>query len=108
MYQARKIFISCHFNSLLYSCLLYTSGIGFFFEYDAGKKFDLLNAVNEETLVKVIRNGHVQMCIRDRACDVTADMHITAMKVLRPGMYEYEVVAEMNRIAEMNLSLIHI
>ena len=29
-------------------------------------------------------------------------MHITAMKVLRPGMYEYEVVAEMNRIAEMN------
>lgn len=38
----------------------------------------------------------------EKACDVTADMHITAMKVLRPGMYEYEVVAEMNRIAEMN------
>lgn len=29
-------------------------------------------------------------------------MHITAMKVLRPGMYEYEVVAEMNRVAESN------
>lgn len=38
----------------------------------------------------------------DKACDVTADMHITAMKVLRPSMYEYEVVAEMNRVAEMN------
>lgn len=38
----------------------------------------------------------------ERACNVTADMHITAMKVLRPGMYEYEVVAEMNRVAEMN------
>lgn len=38
----------------------------------------------------------------EKACDVTADMHITAMKVIRPGMYEYEVVAEMNRIAEMN------
>ena len=38
----------------------------------------------------------------EKACDVTADMHITAMKVLRPGMYEYEVVAEMNRIAQMN------
>ena len=38
----------------------------------------------------------------ERACNVTADMHITAMKVLRPDMYEYEVVAEMNRIAEMN------
>ena len=29
-------------------------------------------------------------------------MHITAMKVIRPGMYEYEVVAEMNRVAESN------
>lgn len=36
----------------------------------------------------------------EKACDVTADMHITAMRVLRPGMYEYEVVAEMNRVAE--------
>ncbi|WP_281643982.1 calcium-translocating P-type ATPase, PMCA-type [Bacteroides zoogleoformans] len=39
--------------------VLLATGIGFFFEYDAGKKFDLLNAVNEETLVKVIRNGRV-------------------------------------------------
>lgn len=38
----------------------------------------------------------------EKACDVTADMHTTAMKVIRPGIYEYEVVAEMNRIAEMN------
>lgn len=36
------------------------TGIGFYFEYDANKKFDLLNAVNEETLVKVIRNGRIQ------------------------------------------------
>lgn len=42
------------------AAILLATGIGFFFEYDAGKKFDLLNAVNEETLVKVIRNGHVQ------------------------------------------------
>lgn len=40
--------------------ILLATGIGFFFEYDANKKFDLLNAVNEETLVKVIRNGRVQ------------------------------------------------
>ena len=38
----------------------------------------------------------------EKACNVTADMHITAMKVLRPGMYEYEIVAEMNRVAESN------
>lgn len=42
------------------AAILLATGIGFFFEYDANKKFDLLNAVNEETLVKVIRNGHVQ------------------------------------------------
>ena len=38
----------------------------------------------------------------EKACNVTADMHITAMKVLRPGMYEYEVVAGMSRVAESN------
>ena len=42
------------------AAILLATGIGFFFEYDANKKFDLLNAVNEETRVKVIRNGHVQ------------------------------------------------
>lgn len=40
--------------------ILLATGIGFFFEYDANKKFDLLNAVNEETLVKVIRAGKVR------------------------------------------------
>lgn len=29
----------------------------------------------------------------DQACDVTAEMHIAAMKMLRPGMKEYEVAA---------------
>lgn len=41
------------------AAILLATGIGFFFEYDASKKFDLLNAVNEETLVKVIRNGKI-------------------------------------------------
>lgn len=40
--------------------ILLATGIGFFFEYDANKKFDILNAVNEETLVKVIRSGRIQ------------------------------------------------
>ncbi len=38
----------------------------------------------------------------EKACDITADMHLAAMKVLRPGMYEYELVAEMDRVAGMN------
>ncbi len=35
------------------------TGIGFYFEYDAGKKFDLLNATNEDIMVRVIRNGSI-------------------------------------------------
>ena len=42
------------------AAILLATGIGFYFESDANKKFDLLNAVNEETLVKVIRNGRIQ------------------------------------------------
>lgn len=43
----------------IFFAIFLATGIGFFFEYDANKKFDLLNAVNEETLVKVMRNGKV-------------------------------------------------
>lgn len=43
----------------IFFAIFLATGIGFFFEYDANKKFDLLNAVNEETLVKVIRNGKI-------------------------------------------------
>lgn len=42
------------------AAILLATGIGFYFEYDANKKFDLLNAVTEETLVRVIRNGRIQ------------------------------------------------
>lgn len=35
----------------------------------------------------------------ERACDVTADMHITAMRTVRPGIHEYDVVAEMLHVA---------
>lgn len=41
------------------AAILLATGIGFLFEYDANRKFDLLNAVNEETPVTVIRNGGV-------------------------------------------------
>lgn len=36
----------------------------------------------------------------ERACNVTADMHITAMKVLRIGMKEWEVVAALEAVAQ--------
>ena len=44
----------------IFFAILLATGIGFYFEYDASKKFDLLNAVNEETPVKVIRNGKIR------------------------------------------------
>lgn len=43
----------------IFFAIFLATGIGFYFEYDAGKKFDLLNAVNEETLITVLRNGKI-------------------------------------------------
>ena len=39
--------------------ILLATGISFFFELKADKEFSILNKVNDETPVKVIRNGHV-------------------------------------------------
>ena len=44
----------------IFFAIFLATGIGFYFEYDANKKFDLLNAVGEETPVTVIRNGKVK------------------------------------------------
>ena len=38
----------------------------------------------------------------EKACNVTADMHIAAIKCLRPGMHEYDVAAEIEHIASLN------
>lgn len=38
----------------------------------------------------------------EKACNVTADMHIAAIKMLRPGMHEYEIAAEIEYIAKKN------
>lgn len=44
----------------IFFAIFLATGIGFYFEYDANKKFDLLNAVGEETPVTIIRNGKVK------------------------------------------------
>lgn len=38
----------------------------------------------------------------ERACNVTADMHIETIRCVRPGMYEYEVMAALERVAAAN------
>ena len=39
--------------------VLLATVVGFFFELSANKKFEILNKVNDDTLIKVIRNGNV-------------------------------------------------
>ena len=41
------------------SAILLATGVGFVFEYDANRKFDLLNTVNDDNAVRVIRNDQV-------------------------------------------------
>lgn len=43
----------------IFFAIFLATGISFYFEYDANKKFDLLNEVNEETPVTVMRNGKI-------------------------------------------------
>lgn len=43
----------------IFCAILLATGVGFWFEMDANKKFDVLNQVNDDTLLKVIRNGNV-------------------------------------------------
>lgn len=38
----------------------------------------------------------------EKACDVTADMHIAATEAIRPGMHEYEIAALIEYIAGKN------
>ncbi len=43
----------------IFAAILLATVVSFWFEYDAGKKFDILNMVKETTPVKVIRDGLV-------------------------------------------------
>lgn len=43
----------------IFVAILLATGVSFFFEMDAAKKFDLLNQVSEDLKYKVIRNGEI-------------------------------------------------
>lgn len=43
----------------IFCAIFCATGIGFYFEYDANRKFEMLNAIGAETDVRVIRNGKV-------------------------------------------------
>ncbi|MCD7972726.1 MAG: calcium-translocating P-type ATPase, PMCA-type [Candidatus Azobacteroides sp.] len=44
----------------IFCAIFLATGVSFWFELDANKKFDVLNQVNDDTLVKVIREDHIQ------------------------------------------------
>lgn len=44
----------------IFCAIFLATGVSFWFETDANKKFDILNQVNDETLIKVIRDGSVR------------------------------------------------
>ena len=56
----------------IFFAIFLATGVAFWFELDANKKFDLLNKVNDETLVKVIRNGNI--CEVPKASIVVGDL----------------------------------
>ena len=43
----------------IFCAIFLATGVAFWFELDANKKFDVLNQVNDDILIKVIRNGNV-------------------------------------------------
>ena len=49
----------------IFMAVFLATSIGFYFEYDAKKKFDLLNAVSDEVNSKVVRDGYVQVIPRN-------------------------------------------
>ena len=56
----------------IFFAIFLATGIAFWFELDANRKFDLLNKINDETLVKVIRNGNI--CEVPKAAIVVGDL----------------------------------
>ncbi|MCD8101270.1 MAG: cation-translocating P-type ATPase [Alistipes sp.] len=54
-------FFDGHFSETIgiIVAVLLATGVSFWFEYDARRKFDILNVVNDDTPVKVVRGGEV-------------------------------------------------
>jgi len=48
----------------IFSAIFLATGVGFWFEVDANRKFELLNQINEDIHYKVVRNGQVREVVR--------------------------------------------
>ncbi|HNT32540.1 MAG TPA: aminopeptidase P family protein [Candidatus Aminicenantes bacterium] len=61
----------------------------------AAASVDLIRAVVEQRAVK----GPEEIAELDRAADISTDMHVAAMRMVRPGIAEAEIAAEVHRVA---------
>ena len=43
----------------IFCAIFLATGVSFWFEMDANKKFDILNQVNDDIMIKVYRNGNI-------------------------------------------------
>jgi len=48
----------------IFCAIFLATGVAFWFEMDANKKFDILNQVNDDTPVKVVRNGNISSVLK--------------------------------------------
>lgn len=63
------------------------------FEFDKYTSFDLVKAIIKQRNIK----DRVEIQEIERAVDITKEMHLAAMRNVKPGMKEYELVAEVER-----------
>ena len=63
------------------------------FEFDEYTSFDLVKAIIKQRNIK----DRVEIQEIERAVDVTKEMHLAAMRNVKAGMKEYELVAEVER-----------
>lgn len=62
---------------------------------DEGVSVDFMKAVINQRNYK----SDIEIAEIEKACNVTADMHIEATKIIRPGMKECEVAAALEKVA---------
>ena len=63
------------------------------FEFDKYTSFDLVKAIIKQRNIK----DRVEIQEIERAVDITKEMHLAAMRNVKAGMKEYELVAEVER-----------
>ena len=63
-------------------------------EFSKAKLHPVLPIISEMRLVKTKE----EIDLIKKACDITVNGHIRAMKITNPGLYEYQVAAEMEKV----------